>query len=221
MSSFDNSNSGFSNFGSNKYVSGTKEFLESNSIVAKFAFLLLVLILFVFALRLGTSILTYIFSPSPNPILINGMIDAKQMMVIPQDPSTNGAVPIMRSQNARDGLVFTWSVWVYIDDLQYRQNEYRHVFHKGNDNINTTKAPIGMNQPFINTLFMKEMITYIFGHILIYNGFCTYTTLFIFTQHFDMLTLMKLDTIEKIMYTLCHCYVIVLLMYTNTNFICL
>ena len=46
MSSFDNSNSGFSNFGSNKYVSGTKEFLESNSIVAKFAFLLLVLILF-------------------------------------------------------------------------------------------------------------------------------------------------------------------------------
>ena len=39
MSSFDNSNSGFSNFGSNKYVSGTKEFLESNSIVAKFAFL--------------------------------------------------------------------------------------------------------------------------------------------------------------------------------------
>jgi hypothetical protein len=147
MSSFDNSNSGFSNFGSNKYVSGTKEFLESNSIVAKFAFLLLVLILFVFALRLGTSILTYIFSPSPNPILINGMIDAKQMMVIPQDPSTNGAVPIMRSQNARDGLVFTWSVWVYIDDLQYRQNEYRHVFHKGNDNINTTKVPIGMNQP--------------------------------------------------------------------------
>ena len=45
MSSFDNSNSGFSNFGSNKYVSGTKEFLESNSIVAKFAFLLLVMII--------------------------------------------------------------------------------------------------------------------------------------------------------------------------------
>ena len=76
-------------------------------------------------------------------------------------------------------------------------------------------------QPFINTLFMKEMITYIFGHILIYNGFCTYTTLFIFTQHFDMLTLMKLDSIEKIMYTLCHCYVMVLLMYTNTKFISL
>lgn len=139
--------SGFSRFSSNKYVSGTKEFLESNSIVAKFAFLLLILLLFVMALRLGTSIMTWLFSPSPNPILINGMIDAKQMLRIPQDPSVNGAIPIMRSQGSENGLVFTWSVWINIEDLQYRQNEYKHIFHKGNDDINVTKVPIGMNQP--------------------------------------------------------------------------
>ena len=139
--------SSFSSFSSNKYMAGTKEFLESNSIVAKFAFLLLVLLLFVMALRLGTSIMSWIFSPSTDPILINGMVDAKQMMRIPQDPSVNGAIPIMRSKGSDEGLVFTWSVWINIDDLQYRQNEYRHIFHKGNDDINVTKAPIGMNQP--------------------------------------------------------------------------
>ena len=137
----------FSGFESNKYVAGTKEFLESNSIVAKFAFLLLVLLLFVIALRLGTSILSWIFSPSPDPILVNGMIDAKQMMRIPQDPAVSGAVPILRSRNAADGLVFTWSVWINIDDLTYRQGEYRHIFHKGNDDINVSTPPIGMNQP--------------------------------------------------------------------------
>lgn len=140
-------NAGFSNFASNKYVSGTKDFLESNSLVAKFAFLLLVLILFVLALRLGTSILSYIFAPKQDPILLNGMIDAKQMVVIPQDPSVKGAIPILRSQNQTDGLVFTWSVWIYIEDLQYNQGKYKHVFHKGNDNINTSTAPIGMNEP--------------------------------------------------------------------------
>lgn len=139
--------SGFSSFSSNKYLSGTKAFLESNSIVAKFAFLLLVLLLFIMALRLGTSIMSWMFSPNPNPTLINGMIDAKQMMRIPQDPSVSGAIPIMRSQGSNDGLVFTWSVWINIDDLQYRQNEYKHIFHKGNDDINVTKVPIGMNQP--------------------------------------------------------------------------
>lgn len=138
---------GFSQFSSNKYLSGTKEFLESNSIVAKFAFLLLVLIAFVILLRLGTGLLAWLFAPVTDPILINGMVDAKQMMKIPQDPSVNGAIPILRSQNQDEGLVFTWSVWMLVDDLQYRQNEYKHVFHKGNDNINVTKVPIGMNHP--------------------------------------------------------------------------
>lgn len=143
------SNSGgvFSKFSSNQYLSGTKDFLESNSIVAKFAFLLLILILFVIALRLGTSLMSYIFSPSQNPVLMNGMVDAKQFMRIPQDPSVSGAIPIMRSQNSNEGLVFTWSVWINITDLQYREHEYKHVFHKGNDNINITNVPIGMNQP--------------------------------------------------------------------------
>lgn len=141
------SSSGFSQFNSNKYLAGTKEFLESNSIVAKFAFLILVLILFIMALRLGSSILSWIFTPSPDPILINGMIDAKQMMRIAQDPSVSGAIPIIRSKNDRDGLVFTWSVWIFIDDLTYRENEYRHIFHKGNDDVNVTTVPVGMNKP--------------------------------------------------------------------------
>jgi hypothetical protein len=47
--------SGFGNFSSKKYLEGTGDFLRSNSIVAKFAFLILVLILFVMALRLGAS----------------------------------------------------------------------------------------------------------------------------------------------------------------------
>ena len=137
----------FSNFSSNKYLSGNVEFLESNSIVAKFGFLLLVLIMFVVSLRVGTAVLATAYAPKSNPILIKGMINAKQFMKIPQDPSINGAIPIMRSQNENAGLVFTWSVWINIEDLQYRKGEYKHIFHKGNDDINLTKTPIGMNYP--------------------------------------------------------------------------
>lgn len=139
--------SNFNQFQSNRYLSGTRDFLRSNSLIAKFAFLLLVIILFVMALRLGASILSWIFSPSPNPILIDGMIDAKQMLIIPQDPSTKGAKPIMRSVNDVEGMEFTWSVWIYVDDFTYKQNEYKHVFHKGNDDINVTTPPIGQNFP--------------------------------------------------------------------------
>lgn len=134
-------------FSSNRYVSGTREFLESNSIVAKFAFLLLVLLIFIVLLRVGSAFLYWALNPSNNPTLINGMIDAKQMVVIPQDPKVKGSIPIMRSKNENDGLTFTWSVWLYINDLTYKEGQYRHIFHKGNDNINNTKKPVGMNFP--------------------------------------------------------------------------
>jgi hypothetical protein len=138
-------------FSSNQYVSGGKEFLQSNSIVAKFAFLIMALIVFFAALRLGTAILTYIFQQSPNPILLNGMIKSNQMMIIPQDPSVKGAKPILRSNNEREGLEFTWAVWINIDDFSYKQNEFKHVFHKGNDNLSTgnsgSNGVVGLNFP--------------------------------------------------------------------------
>jgi len=146
-SGYSNNSNNFNQFSSNNNVAGNRDFLNSNSLIAKFAFLLLVIILFVMALRLGSSILSWIFSPSQNPILINGMVDAKQMLVIPQDPSVKGAIPIMRSVNDAQGMEFTWSVWIYIDDFVYKQNEYKHVFHKGNDDINVTNPPVGLNYP--------------------------------------------------------------------------
>lgn len=132
---------------SNLSLEGSDEFLNSNSMIAKFGFIILILILFVFLLRLGISLLSWIFSPNNNPILLNGMIDAKQMVQIPQDPKATGSIPILRSVNEREGMAFTWSVWIHIDDLIYKDNEYKHIFHKGNDNINLENKPYGMNFP--------------------------------------------------------------------------
>lgn len=134
-------------FASNQYVSGTKEFLSSNSIVAKFAFLLLVLFVFITLLRLGSAFLGWLLGPSGSPRLIKGMIDAKQMVTIPQNPSSHGAIPILRSKNERDGIEFTWSCWIYINDLTYKEGQYRHIFHKGNDDIKFQGDKVGMNFP--------------------------------------------------------------------------
>ena len=78
MSEFGNISSGagsFDAFKSNKSVNGTTEFLESNSLVAKVAFLLLVLIVFVIAIKFGFQLLAWLFSYSGSPYLIDGMVD--------------------------------------------------------------------------------------------------------------------------------------------------
>lgn len=135
-------------FSSARFVQGTKDFVESNSIVAKFAFLILVLVLFMMALRFGGTMLSWIFSPKQNPYLTNGLGNAKMMKIIPQDPASKNAITIMRSKNEYQGTEFTWSIWVFVDDFAYKENEYKHIFHKGNDNINTTDPEhIGLNYP--------------------------------------------------------------------------
>ena len=121
----------FNNFANSRYVQGPKEFLDGNSLVSKLAFLVFVLIVFVVLLRLGSEVLGWLFSPSPSPHLLDGMIDAKHLVVYPQDPSVKGSVPILRSNNQEDGLEFTWSVWIFIEDLEYKKDEYKHIFHKG------------------------------------------------------------------------------------------
>ena len=73
---------------------GTREFLESNSLIAKIAFLLLVVFFFVILLRIGVSIMAYFFKPNESPRLIDGMVDASQMLVFPQDPNSVGAVTV-------------------------------------------------------------------------------------------------------------------------------
>jgi hypothetical protein len=133
----------FNSFSTNKGTFGTREFLESNSLVAKLAFLLLVIFGFVILLRVGISTLSYLLKPTDSPHLIDGMVDATQMIIFPQDPSNNGAVTIYRSVNATDGVEFTWSTWIFISNLQTNSGIYKHIFSKGNSSLTEN----GMIQP--------------------------------------------------------------------------
>ena len=124
--------------------SGLTDFLNSGSLIARISFLLLTILIFIIVLQLSIQVLSWFFSPSTSPHLITGMVDAKQMLIIPQDPNMNGSVPISRSVNGADGVEFSWSVWIFIDDLQYQSGKYRHIFHKGNDTIT---PDTGLNFP--------------------------------------------------------------------------
>ena len=98
--------------------SGFFDFMESNSLVAKFSFLLLVIFVFIIMLGIAVNVLAKLFDNNSEQKIINGMINASsQMLTITQDPSIKGSKTIYRSNNANGGLEFTWSVWIYINDI--------------------------------------------------------------------------------------------------------
>ena len=125
-------------FGSPTIVGGSKSFLDSNSYVAKTAFLILTVIIFVYVLRLCIAVIGWLFSPNSSPYLVNGLIDANVgNLIIPQDPADSSAVPILRSVNDEVGIAFTWSVWLYIKQHnKVSTTAYRHVFNKGSSTPN-------------------------------------------------------------------------------------
>jgi len=119
-------------------------FDESKCMISKVAFLLLVLFFFVIALRIGMFVLGWILSPSKSPQLIRGMADGRQTLVFHQDPVANDAITIFRST---DGLQFTWSVWIFLDDMQYLKGQYKHIFSKGNSDLDSNGMVYPNNAP--------------------------------------------------------------------------
>jgi len=134
--------SNYNQFSINQPLQGTKDFLQSNTIIAKVAFLIFILFIFVILLSLGIRAITWALSSNPSPHFFDGMQDAKIMVNYPQVPNTAGAVTVQRSVNQNQGIEFTWSIWMFIDEITYQAGVYKHVFSKGDAPTTTTKDGI-------------------------------------------------------------------------------
>ena len=111
-----------SKFRNNKMVSGGTDFLYSNSLVAKVCFLVLIIIIFIISVRLGSKVVTWALYPPKNPTLVTGMQKGTESLHIPGDPNAKDSITILRSVNEREGLEFTWSVWLYIESIKSQKS---------------------------------------------------------------------------------------------------
>ena len=125
----------FKQFGNNTLVDGPKDFLNSNTLVAKVVFILLILIIFIFLMRMAVGILHSLFGPKENPILKAGRFAGNISEKISTIPGEKNSKPILRSNNEDMGMEFTYSTWLYFNDDNfntYNPGEIKHIFNKGN-----------------------------------------------------------------------------------------
>lgn len=120
------------NFTNTSY-NASRDFVQTNGLIAKFVFLILVLIVFLVVLNLGIMFLAYVLQPPNSPYLVKGMINGTNAMIIPQDPKMGNAVSVQRSNNQSTGMEFTWSVWLNINNIGSKQKQ--HIFSKGGNGV--------------------------------------------------------------------------------------
>jgi len=151
----------FGDFSSKKMVEGSSDFLESNSWIAKLAFLLMVIIGFVILFRVMVALLSWLFAPSGKVVLVKGLMNGSQSTTISQDPNIQNSITILRSNDEKDGIEFTWSTWLYLNGFagdagkrhhdrgadtsiaQTYDTNYKHVFNKGST-INSSSNGLAM-----------------------------------------------------------------------------
>lgn len=138
-------------FSSEKLVGSTSDFLNSNSIIAKFVFLLLIIIIFLFSVNLGIKAINYFSTLSTKQYVINGMISGNSLIISSQDPKTSLTSFIKRSNNQPFGLECTWSVWLFINDINSSKAAsnkdsavFSNIFNKGNNTYALKGSTIGV-----------------------------------------------------------------------------
>ena len=135
-------------YNSAEILSSGSDFMNSNNIISRIIFITLVIILFVIFFKIGVSIISAAMAPNSSPFLFKDMKDAKQLVIVPQDPKSKGSIQVFRSKNQYNGLEFTYSTWIFVDDPTYRNNQkYKHIFHKGNDFLGNDSIYYPNNSP--------------------------------------------------------------------------
>ena len=141
---------------------GLKEFMESNSLVAKFAFILMVFIVLSVAVKLAIIGISYLFLPSMSPFVLNGTANTEDMAItVTQNPAKKDSIFISRSMNEDGGLEYTWSAWFFVNQVPIEKGKYSRIFSKGGEGTKSNNDGIYYpnNAPGLYIRFSDEITT--------------------------------------------------------------
>lgn len=99
----------------------------------------IVIILFIVIYMFGKYLIKKYIQNRLSVPLLKGVKDANKAYVISQDPTSTSYIPIKRS-NDQDGLEFSYSAWIYVNELN-NEKEKQHIFHKGNNKAYPIMCP--------------------------------------------------------------------------------
>ena len=141
---------------------GLKEFMESNSLVAKFAFILMVFIVLSVAVKLAIIGISYLLLPSMSPFVLNGTANTEDMAItVTQNPAKKESIFISRSMNEDGGLEYTWSAWFFVNQVPIDKGKYSRIFSKGGEGTKSNNDGIYYpnNAPGLYIRFSDEITT--------------------------------------------------------------
>lgn len=107
----------------------------------KWGFIFVVGISIILIIHFLSYVISYYYKRvDKSPLIIPHTKNAKHTVIVSQDPESINYIPIARSDN-EEGIELAYSFWTLILDFDYKNGEWKHIFHKGNSTSYPNRAP--------------------------------------------------------------------------------
>ena len=133
--------------------------LNKNQIVKQIVILVVIFVITILVMYLiNLGVINAIRGKHDSPMIFEASKNAKNSMIVSQDPSNENSVMLYRSDN-QNGIQFTYSFWFVIENMEYKFGEWKHMFHKGNKTSYPNRAPGVFIHPDKNSIriYMNTM----------------------------------------------------------------
>ena len=128
---------------------------KSGSLVRDIIIASVILVIVGVLVYVGTKYLKkFLLGKSDQPWIIQDSKNAKNSLVITQDPKDENSITLYRSDDATTGSEFSYSFWFVIENMNYKYGELKHMFHKGNKSAVPNRAPGVYIHPTSNTILV-------------------------------------------------------------------
>ena len=152
------------NNSSNNSSSNSNNVSNKNTLTRDIIIAVVILVIVGLVVYFGTRFLKkLLLGKSDSPWIIQESKNAKNSLIISQDPKNDNSITLYRSDNSESGAEFSYSFWFVIENMEYKYGDWKHMFHKGNKTADPNKAPGVFIHPetnsiriFMNTLQNKD-----------------------------------------------------------------
>jgi hypothetical protein len=128
---------------------------KQSDILRKVVLIIIAILVTLLILYIIKRIIIYFYDKDIDaPWLIKGTRNGRNTLVINQNTNDENAITLYRSNNQKDGMEFSYTLWLTLNDLQYKYGKPKCIFHKGNKTGYPNRAPGVYLHPTENTLLI-------------------------------------------------------------------
>ena len=133
--------------------------ITGNPLIVKILIIVAVIIVTIILMNLLRNFVIHsLRTKHDKPMILEASKNAKNSMIISQDPSNRNSIMLYRSDD-KTGIELSYSFWFVIENMEYKFGDWKHMFHKGNKTSHPNRAPGVFIHPDKNSLriYMNTM----------------------------------------------------------------